>query len=297
MTPESTHKRTIWTIMAIIGAHGIVATLVRCSVPSLLRLDTEWQGTIFQCTPIHSYWAISGPAFEKRKCTNPIDFNIFNNSFGAFEDIVIWILPIPVVAKLQVPTPKKCQSFPNILLVLLRPNTDVSNPAGLYFLIAVSGISVICSCLRLSSMIMWIHADDISWNFPLIPLFITLEACVALITSSVPAIYPLFRKPRPNSYPSTPNFRRPPFNGFRSQDSTIESRQRPRNTFLARLASMKIAWPSTARSGNVGANALPAELHNMPANKGSITDSAVSNESIVKEEKGSTFWIQRKSDG
>ncbi len=38
---------------------------------------------------------------------------MFNNSFGAFEDVVIWVLPIPVIAKLHLPASKKCKSFPN----------------------------------------------------------------------------------------------------------------------------------------------------------------------------------------
>lgn len=43
--------------------------------------------------------------------------------------------------------------------------------------------------------IVWVRSSDISWNYPLIPFFSNMEACIALITSSVRAVMPLLRSP------------------------------------------------------------------------------------------------------
>ena len=45
------------------------------------------------------------------------------------------------------------------------------------------------------------QSADISWNYALIPFLANMEVCVGMVTSSVPAIYPLFQMPeRKQSY-------------------------------------------------------------------------------------------------
>ncbi|KAL8788046.1 MAG: hypothetical protein Q9195_007512 [Heterodermia aff. obscurata] len=109
-------------------------------------------------------------------CVNLIVMDIFNSAWSVFENIIIWTMPIPVVWKLKVPRDRK---------------------AGLYTLIGVSFIAVIASCVRVSALVLWIRSTDISWNYPLLPLLCMIQSCVALVTSSLPAIYPLLRKPTP----------------------------------------------------------------------------------------------------
>lgn len=80
----------------------------------------------------------------------------------------------------------------------------LARKSGLYGLIAISFISVICAIIRLVALVVWINSSDISWNYPLLPFFANMEACVALMTSSVPAIYPLFRRMEPREDFSNP---------------------------------------------------------------------------------------------
>lgn len=99
---------------------------------------------------------------------------------------MIWILPVPTVYSLNLPFRRK---------------------AVLYALLGVSLVSVTCSILRLAFTILWVKSSDISWNYPLIPFFSNMEACVALITTSVPAILPLLRPTRsrkPQASPQPP---------------------------------------------------------------------------------------------
>lgn len=64
---------------------------------------------------------------------------------------------------------------------------------GLYVVVAISGLSIICAIMRLVALILVVHVapEDISWNSPVIPFVSVLEVYIALIASSVPAIYPL----------------------------------------------------------------------------------------------------------
>ncbi|KAI4090466.1 MAG: hypothetical protein L6R37_007878 [Teloschistes peruensis] len=131
---------------------------------------------MFECTPISDFWNIEDIFNNQWGCVNIILMDIFTNSWSAFEDVVIWLLPIPILWNLKVPSAKKF---------------------GLYTLIAISFISVICAAIRVAAFVIWINSSDISWNFPIYPLLCTIESSVALITSSLYAIYPLFRKPAP----------------------------------------------------------------------------------------------------
>ncbi|KAL9594467.1 MAG: hypothetical protein Q9219_007016 [cf. Caloplaca sp. 3 TL-2023] len=134
------------------------------------------KANMFECTPISAFWDLESVFKNQMGCVNIITMDIITNSWSAFEDLVIWALPIPVLWKLRVPLAQK---------------------AGLYTLIGISFIAVICAFVRVSAFVIWINSSEISWNFPLYPLLCTIETCTALITSSLPAIYALFRKPAP----------------------------------------------------------------------------------------------------
>lgn len=64
---------------------------------------------------------------------------------------------------------------------------------GLYVVVAISGLSIICAIMRLAALILVVNVkpENISWNSPVVPFVSVLEVYIALITSSVPAIYPL----------------------------------------------------------------------------------------------------------
>ncbi|KAL9035659.1 MAG: hypothetical protein Q9214_006478, partial [Letrouitia sp. 1 TL-2023] len=157
MTPDRSHKRIVYSMMGLVAAHNIAALF----------------SAAFSCKPVSEFWNIYSPVLNNPHCVNILVLDLFNGAWSVFEDVIIWLLPIPVVWKLKVPFSRK---------------------VGLYSLIAISFVAVLAAILRLNTTVIWIHSIDISWNFPLVPFFCSLECCVALITSSVPAIYPLFRR-------------------------------------------------------------------------------------------------------
>lgn len=79
---------------------------------------------MFECTPISDFWNIEDISNNKWGCINIIVMDVFTNSWSAFEDLVIWALPIPILWNLKVPSAKKCSSrvfFP-LLVLLVHPN-------------------------------------------------------------------------------------------------------------------------------------------------------------------------------
>ena len=144
------------------------------------------------------------------------------------EDLIIWALPFPVIWKLKVPFSRKM---------------------GLWALVAISSISVVCALVRMASLILWMRSIDISWNYPLIPFLANMEVCVGLMTSSVPAIYPLFRRSerRVNYSDPAPPPMGSPQKSWVSQDShdetavpsTADNRSSKRWSFLSRKTPTK----------------------------------------------------------
>lgn len=92
-------------------------------------------------------------------------FHTFNSAWNKFEDIVLWLLAVPVVWNLRVPLARK---------------------SVLFMLIAISFIAIIVSVVRMVVSVVWIRSADISLDYPLVPFLTNMEACVALMTSSVP---------------------------------------------------------------------------------------------------------------
>ncbi|KAL8815529.1 MAG: hypothetical protein Q9223_005338 [Gallowayella weberi] len=201
MTPERTHRIALKFIMVFIVVNTIAVLFTN----------------IFECTPISDFWNLNKIVNNNMGCINIITMDIFTNSWSAFEDLVIWALPIPILYKLKVPTARK---------------------VGLYTLIGISFISVTCAIARANAFVIWIRSSDISWNFPIYPLLCTIESCVALVTSSLPGIYPLFRQPAPEHRRSVAP---PPTDSeqqiWNSQGSTLLSAQagdrRSRWSFLS----------------------------------------------------------------
>ena len=216
--------------MCVVVAHAIATTFVR-ALHDLLGGHAEKyvQGNIFQCYPISDYWNITKIYTNTMGCVDLITMDIFNSAWSAFENIIIWLMPIPVVWKLKVRRERKGPSpLSQPLPPIARNPANTKNTAGLYSLIGVSFIAIIASWIRVSALVLWVRSSDISWNYPLIPLLCMIQTCVALITSSLPAIYPLLRKPppeqfsrRPSRTPADPNGDRE--KAWNSQGSTLNS--------------------------------------------------------------------------
>ncbi|KAB8074436.1 hypothetical protein BDV29DRAFT_201366 [Aspergillus leporis] len=81
LASNKTHIRFLYGVGAIILGHGITATFVAS----------------FICEPISVLWS---PEFP-RGCLDRVSFNYFNGAFHITTDIILALLPIPIVKKLQ----------------------------------------------------------------------------------------------------------------------------------------------------------------------------------------------------
>lgn len=195
---------------------------------------------------------------------------------------MIWAFPIPTIAALQIPLSRK---------------------APLYGLVAVSFISVICSILRMAFVINWMRSADISWNYPLIPFFSNMEACIALITSSAPALLPFFRSfrsttpkrsvkfaPQPDvekasSGPSSSSAPSDPEKSFASQDSTAVATNRDSRTWSllskARLSTAMSKRASWWKEPNENMTTIKSETGATTGLRTELKDINASEEDIV----------------
>lgn len=64
----------------------------------------------------------------------------------------------------------------------------------IFVVIAISGLSIVCAALILKALIDFRETTDVTWTLATAPFVSLIEICVALITSSIPVIYPLFIK-------------------------------------------------------------------------------------------------------
>lgn len=78
------YRRACWALGAIITAYGVSAFFV----------------SIFHCRPIAYSWNSN---IHGGKCIDFLAFWLFNASFNSATDIIVCVLPIPVLKALQLP--------------------------------------------------------------------------------------------------------------------------------------------------------------------------------------------------
>lgn len=101
-------KRVVMSVTGFVALFTVFTTLVRhCrTVWQAHGLTRLLQAAIFQCVPISAAWNLQ--TFPKG-CWNMMGMNFFTSSMNTFLDLVIFALPIPTIAKLQMEKKKKCK--------------------------------------------------------------------------------------------------------------------------------------------------------------------------------------------
>ncbi|KAJ5105063.1 hypothetical protein NUU61_002410 [Penicillium alfredii] len=151
LTQGTWHRNLVWGATAF------------CLLTWLLCLLTH----ICICTPVHRNWQIK--PYPGDNCTLRGPLYIVIAVFNVLSDLVILIIPIPILAKLQVPLQRK------IILVVMFSS-------GVFIMI--------CTILRA-----YYSLGDIT-NLPIALGWANRECFVAAIVVSLPGIKPLFRNTR-----------------------------------------------------------------------------------------------------
>jgi len=120
------------------------------------------------CSPVSIIW---GPTFPVG-CINLLTFNYFNAAFHILTDILLAVVPIPVLAKLQLSRKRKIALAITFGVGILTIAATIARQV--YNFIALTQL-------------------DFSWNWAPTELVTNLEINMGLICASIPAIQTFFR--------------------------------------------------------------------------------------------------------
>ncbi|KJK61822.1 hypothetical protein P875_00086732 [Aspergillus parasiticus SU-1] len=150
LASNKTHIRFLYGVGAVILSHGIAATLVAC----------------FICEPISVIWK---PEFPEG-CLDMMSFNYFNGAFHVTTDILLALLPIPIVKKLQ-----------------------TNNRLGLIIAFGIGILTICASIARQVTTVIALRSRDFQWNWSAAELTTCLEINMSLICASIPSMRSLFK--------------------------------------------------------------------------------------------------------
>lgn len=114
-------KRTVISFITIL----ILYTLASCTT------------SLLQCRPISDAWAVRTPGAPRtmKQCIDMMSFFIFNGSFAVFTDLIVLLLPLPLIYTLR---PARHQNLALVPLLALGTFIVVISSQRLYFLAAPS---------------------------------------------------------------------------------------------------------------------------------------------------------------
>ncbi|CZR68219.1 uncharacterized protein PAC_18118 [Phialocephala subalpina] len=146
-----------------IGVHTLICiTILSTAIISIL--------TIFQCHPVTYFW---DKDIKDGACLNQNALAYANSGMSIAQDIMIIVLPIPVVVKL---------------------NMDIRRKVGVAFMFAVGGFGCIVSIVRLQSLLVFGNSIDPTWDYVSVTIWTALELSAAMICSSMPALRSLMHQ-------------------------------------------------------------------------------------------------------
>ncbi|KAJ6076167.1 hypothetical protein N7499_008148 [Penicillium canescens] len=143
------------------AATGVIVFVVAWGITGLI-------GNIFQCWPVQYFWIKN---IEGHCMAGQTTFFIIIGSLSTVENVVIVLLPLPVVWRLQMPLQEKIE---------------------LTFLFTVGFIVCVFSVLRIIQLKNY-HTDDLTYGSALSLVFAILELNTAIICGSLIVMKPVFR--------------------------------------------------------------------------------------------------------
>ncbi|PVH89541.1 hypothetical protein DL98DRAFT_600852 [Cadophora sp. DSE1049] len=120
----------------------------------------------FQCVPLRAYWTNWMYKVAPIQCINSYAALEAAAVFSIFQSVVILIIPIPTVWKLKLAWKKK---------------------ANLMIMFSVGSIALVCSFMRLPSLIRLDHSSDLSYDQAPVVVYSHLEQSVGIICACLPA--------------------------------------------------------------------------------------------------------------
>ncbi|KAL2205679.1 hypothetical protein CC79DRAFT_1324326 [Sarocladium strictum] len=150
------YRVSVYAVMFLVGAFTISMIFVNA----------------FECKTPSDAWSVEILLQGKGSCTDLHPIYYGQAAFNIASDLAILVLPMPVVWNLQMKQQKR-------LAVI-----------GIF---SIGSIAVLASIIRIYALYLWSSDPDVPYNGARILLWSQIEINTALISSSIPALKPLFK--------------------------------------------------------------------------------------------------------
>ncbi|EME86699.1 uncharacterized protein MYCFIDRAFT_99406, partial [Pseudocercospora fijiensis CIRAD86] len=125
---------------------------------------------VFTCVPVQAFWDHS---IKHKTCQNRNALSMASTSLNMTTDIIIALLPLPVLNKLQLPSRQRF---------------------ALMGVFALAGLVVIISILRLPALHVLMTSTDTTYQNPMAAIWSSIEINVGIMCSCLPTLRCLFPK-------------------------------------------------------------------------------------------------------
>ncbi|KAG4425460.1 hypothetical protein IFR04_001379 [Cadophora malorum] len=133
-----------WATIALVAVYGLETVIT----------------AVITCIPVNAFWLGGGSCIPKKFLW------FFNAAFNILTDIIILVLPMPVLSSLRLPLKQKI---------------------GLMFVFALGGFVCLVSVLRLHSLYVVSTSDDMTWDNADTAIWSYIEVTTGIICACMPA--------------------------------------------------------------------------------------------------------------
>ncbi|KAF2116474.1 hypothetical protein BDV96DRAFT_543909 [Lophiotrema nucula] len=184
-------------------------------------------GSIFLCTPVQFFW---NKSLKKGTCLNQFVVWFVNAGVNIAQDVIILILPMPLLHRLNVPRAQK---------------------RALIIIFSLGGFVCLVSIIRLSSLVRISNSKDPTFDNPPAATFSAVEVNVGIICACLPSIRPALSAILPRHFPPTSRTTnvQAPDEERAKHARTVSASTRPL-TAITRPYTAQSSRPSLSRAGN-----------------------------------------------
>ncbi|EKD15174.1 hypothetical protein MBM_06390 [Drepanopeziza brunnea f. sp. 'multigermtubi' MB_m1] len=150
--PALKMKRICWATIGLISIYGILAVLT----------------SIWTCVPIYAFWTL--PSVPGSRCISKTALWFSNAAFHIMTDLIVLILPMPLLHSLKLPTKQKI---------------------GLMCVFALGGFVCIVSALRLQRLYVVSKSDDLPYDNAATAIWSAVEVNTAIVCACMPSMKPV----------------------------------------------------------------------------------------------------------
>ena len=164
--PNQGFRRLNYLVMAWVAASSVILIFLQ----------------IFQCIPLNYSWeGWKDEQGRAHKCLHINALAFTAAGFSIAQDLVILVLPLPLLARLQ-----------TVWRVKL----------GVMFMFSLGVFVLITSCVRLRSIVLFARSTNLTWDYTETMIWTGLECAVSMIVTSLPAVRALISRASPGAFGS-----------------------------------------------------------------------------------------------